>query len=410
VNELIFVGDDWAEEHHDVYVCDEAGVRLGQCRLSEGLEGIRAFHELVAGHVEDPAGVVVGSETDRGLWTGALVEAGYTVYAINPRAASRYRERHSLSGAKSDAGDAKMLAELVRTDRHNHRVVAGDSDLAEAVKVLARAHQSLIWDRTRALNRLRSALREYFPAALATFPDLADRDALAVLARAPAPAAARSLSLNEIRSALRAGGRQRNIDARARVIAEGLRTDALRAPGQVTEAFAAICRSQVAVLVELNRQISALETDLVEHFDRHPDAKIIRSLPGLGMTLGARVLAEFGDDPNHYTDAKSRKNYAGTSPITRASGRSHVVLARFVRNRRLGDAIYQWAFCALTTSPGARAYYDHHRAAGNTHSQALRALGNRLVGLLHGCLRTRTPYNEHTAWDHRHDQPHKTAA
>ena len=117
--------------------------------------------------------------------------------------------------------------------------------------------------------------------------------------------------------------------------------------------------------------------------------------------LGARVLGEFGDDPNRYTDAKSRKNYAGTSPLTVASGKKRAVLARHVRNRRLYDAIDQWAFCALTASPGARAFYDQHRAAGDPHHQALRALGNRLVGILHGCLRHHTPYDEHTAWAHR---------
>ena len=126
---MIFVGDDWAEAHHDVYVCDEAGVKLASRRLPEGIDGMAKLHDLVATHAADPVDVVVGIETDRGLWVHALVEAGYVVYAINPKAASRYRDRHTLSGAKSDPGDAKMLAELVRTDRHNHRQVAGDTAL-----------------------------------------------------------------------------------------------------------------------------------------------------------------------------------------------------------------------------------------------------------------------------------------
>ena len=156
---VIFVGDDWAEAHHDVYVCDEAGVKLASRRLSEGIDGIAKLHDLVATHAVDRADVIVGIETDRGLWVNALVEAGYVVYAINPKAASRHRDRHTLSGAKSDPGDAKMLAELVRTDRHNHRQVAGDTALAEGIKILARAHQSLVWERNRATNRLRSSLR-----------------------------------------------------------------------------------------------------------------------------------------------------------------------------------------------------------------------------------------------------------
>lgn len=398
---MIFVGDDWAEAHHDVYVCDSDGTRLVQRRLPEGIGGVTALHELIAGLVDEPGEVVVGIETDRGLWVQSLVEAGYAVYAINPKSASRYRDRHTLSGAKSDPGDAKMLAELVRTDRHNHRQVAGDSDLAEGVKVLARAHQNLIWDRTRATNRLRSSLREYFPAALETFDDLDDRDTLAVLAKAPAPGQAKALTPAKIRTLLRAAGRQRNLDTRARQIAEGLRGDALQAPAAVVTAFAATTRSHVAIITALNAQIAVLERELTDHFEQHPDADIYLSLPGLGVILGARALGEFGDDPNRYADAKSRKNYAGTAPITRASGKGKVALARFIRPARLADATDQWAFCSLRNSPGARAFYDRRRAAGDSHHKALRALGNRLVGILHGCLRHRTLYNEHTAWAHR---------
>ena len=406
----IFVGDDWAEDHHDIHLMNTDGARLASRRLPEGLAGIRGFHELVAGHAEEPGQVIVGIETDRGLWVEALVAAGYQVYAVNPLAVARYRDRHHVSGAKSDAGDAKLLADLVRTDRHNHRPIAGDSSEAEAVKVLARAHQNLIWARNRHTNALRSALREYYPAALEVFDDLADRDALAILGRAPAPVQAAHLSLSKIRSALKAAGRQRNLDARALQIQAALRTEQLTASAAVTTAFAATTRATVGILIELNRQIADLEAELATHFETHPDADIYLSQPGLGVILGARVLGEFGDDPNRYTDAKSRKNYAGTSPLTVASGKKRAVLARHIRNRRLYDAIDQWAFCALTASPGARAFYDQHRAAGDLHHQALRALGNRLVGILHGCLRHHTNYDEQRAWAHRQTTPNTQAA
>jgi len=398
---MIFVGDDWAEDRHDVYVMDADGARLASRRLPEGLAGIRGFHELVAAHVEEPGQVVIGIETDRGLWVQALGAAGYQVFAVNPLAVARYRDRHQVSGAKSDAGDAKLLADLVRTDRHNHRPLAGDSPDVEAIKVLARAHQNLIWSRTQHTNRLRSALREYYPAALVAFEDLAHGDALGVLGRAPSPEQGAHLSLTAIQSALKRGGRQRNIAARAREIRAALGTEQLAAPARVTAAFAATTRATVGIIAELNRQISELETTLANHFETHPDADIYLSQPGLGDVLGARVLGEFGDDPNRYTDAKSRRNYAGTSPLTVASGKKRAVLARHVRNRRLYDAIDHWALCALSASPGARAYYDQHRAAGDVHHQALRALANRLVGILHGCLRHHTIYSEHTAWAHR---------
>jgi transposase len=399
----VFVGHDWAEAHHDVFVEDEHGSRLERTRLPEGVEGVARFHALVAPHVDDPSEVTIATETDRGLFVGALVAAGYRVLAVNPMSTSRYRERHSTSGAKSDPGDGWVLAELARTDGHNHRPVAGDSDLAEAVKVLARAHQSLIWTRQRQTNQLRSTLREFYPAALQAFDDLAGGDALAVLAIAPTPTLGRRLSISKITSALRRGGRQRRVDQRAGEVQAALRTDQLEAPPLVADAMGATVTALVAVIAELAAQIDQLETQLIEGFEQHPDAEVIRSLPGLGMILGARVLAEFGDDPNRYADTKSRKNYAGTSPITRASGTRRVVLARYARNRRLADACYLWAFAALTKSPGARSFYDAHRAAGDTHHRALRALANRLVGILHGCLRHHTPYEEHTAWAHRQD-------
>jgi len=391
-------------------VMNEAGGRLVSRRLPEGLDGIRGFHELVAGLVDAPGEVVVGIETDRGLWVQALVAAGYVVYAINPLAVSRYRDRHNVAGAKSDAGDAKLLADLVRTDRHNHRPIAGDTPGAEAIKVLARGHQNLIWARNRHTNQLRNALREYYPAALEAFSDLADRDTLAILGRAPTPQLGVRLSINQLRSALQRGGRQRNLDRRAAEIQTALRSDQLAAPGAVTQAFAATAKAAVGIIGELNRQITDLEKAMAEDFEQHPDADIYLSLPGLGDVLGARVLGEFGDDPDRYASAKSRRNYAGTSPLTIASGRKRAVLARHVRNRRLYDAIDQWAFCALTNSPGARQFYDERRAAGDLHHQALRALGNRLVGILHGCLRTRTLYNEDTAWAHRqHTHKHIAA-
>ena len=398
---MIFVGDDWSEDHHDVCLMDQAGKRLASRRLPEGLTGIRQLHELIAEHAEEPDQVVIGIETDRGLWVQALGAAGYQVFAVNPLAVARYRDRHHVSGGKSDASDAKLLADLVRTDRHNHRPIAGDSLDAEAIKVLARAHQSLIWARTRHTNAMRSALREYYPAALVAFEDLAHGDAVGVLGRAPSPEQGAHLSLTAIQSALKRGGRQRNIAARAREIRAALGAEQLAAPARVTAAFAATTRATVGIIAELNRQISELEAALAAHFETHPDADIYLSQPGLGDVLGARVLGEFGDDPNRYTTAKCRKNYAGTSPLTIASGRKRAVLARHIRNRRLYDALDQWAFCALSTSPGARDFYDQHRAAGDLHHQALRALGNRLVGILHGCLRHHTHYDERKAWAHR---------
>ena len=402
---MLFIGDDWAEAHHDIEIVDQEGRRLARRRLPEGVVGLEALHALVADHLDEdaePADVLVGIETDRGPWVQALIAAGYTLYSVNPLQVARYRERHGTAGAKSDPGDAHTLAELVRLDRAHHRPMAGDSELAEHVKVLARTHQSMIWSRQRQTNALRSMLREFYPAALAAIgEDLAGRDALALLAIAPSPEDGRRLSRAKIAAALRRAGRQRNLEATAERIQAALRAPQLEAHPGVIGAYTASVKALVAVIAELVTQTAVLRGEVEAGFGRHPDAEIYLSQPGLGPVLGARVLAEFGDDPTRYADPKARKNYSGMAPITRASGTKRVVLARYARNRRLADALYQQAFAALTASPGARAYYDRQRVRGATHHQALRALANRLVGILHGCLRHHTRYDEATAWPAR---------
>ena len=409
---MLFVGDDWAEDHHDVEMQDEAGRRLGRARLEEGIAGIARLHGLIAERLsedDEPAQVVIGIETDRGPWVQALIAAGYQIYAINPLQAARYRERHAVSGAKSDAGDAHTLADMVRVDRHQLRPVAGDSVQADAVKVVTRAHQTLIWERTRHNLRLRQTLREFFPAALVAFDDLAAADALDLLGKAPDPAAAARLTTGQITAALKRA-RRHDVPAKAEKLQEALRSQQLSQPPVVTAAYAATVRAQVAILTMLQAQIKAMEEQVETHFGQHPDAEIYLSQPGLGRILGARVLAEFGDDTTRYADAKARRNYAGTSPITRQSGKKKIVLARYVHNDRLIDALGRQAFAALIASAGARAYYDQQRHRGVGHHAALRQLGNRLVGILHGCLKTGTLYDETTAWPHREQHDQKTAA
>ncbi|MCX4515990.1 IS110 family transposase [Streptomyces sp. NBC_01619] len=210
---LLLIGDDWAEDHHDVEIQDATGRRLATARLPEGAEGIARFHELVAKHAgeePDPADVFIGIETDRGTWVQALIAADYQVYAINPRQVARFKERYGTSGAKSDA---HALADMVRIDRDQLRPIAGDSDQAQAVKVVARAHQSLIWERTRTFQRLRNTLREYFPAALNAYAslELTSTDALELLIKAPTPQAATKLTHTQIAAVLARARRLRGL-------------------------------------------------------------------------------------------------------------------------------------------------------------------------------------------------------
>jgi hypothetical protein len=401
----LFIGDDWAEDHHDVEVMDEAGRVLARRRVPEGAAGMARLHALVGGLLgeEDDPEVLVGIETDHGPWVTALAAAGYRVFPVNPQQSARFRARYTVSGAKSDAGDAHVLADMVRTDSHQLREAAGDSPEAAGIKVLARAHKTMIWNRTREVQRLRHQLLQYFPAALEAFADLDAPDALELLAKAADPVSARKLTRAQVSAAMKRAGR-RDIHGKATAVLAALRSEQLSQPPVLTAAYAATARSLIALITTLNEQVKLLEEQVREDFGRHPDAEIITSQPGMGMIPGARVLAEFGDDPARYRDGKARRNYAATSPITRASGKKKVVAARFVHNDRLVDALNAQAFSALNASPGARAFYDQQRASGHGHNDALRRLANRLVGILHGCLKTRTRYDEDTAWGHRQQQ------
>ena len=399
----LLVGDDWAQDHHDIEVMDEAGRVLGRRRVPEGVAGIGQLHELIGRFLPEQgtdAEVQVGIETDRGPWVVALIAAGYTVFPVNPLQASRYRSRHSVSGAKSDSGDAHMLADVVRTDAHQLRPAAGDSPQAEAIKVVARTHKTLIWQRAATVQRLRAQLLEYFPAAVTAFEDLDAPDTLELLGKAPDPARAAKLTRAQVSAVLKRAGRYKIAD-RTDAILAALRSPQLGQPPALTAAYAATVRSLIAVIATLNEQVRALQGEVEAHFGQHPDADIYLSQPGLGAITGARVLGEFGDDPHRYACAKARRNYAATSPITRASGKKKIVAARFVHNDRLIDALMIQAFAALRVSPGARTFYDDLRARGIEHNDALRRLANRLVGILHGCLKTHTCYDEATAWGHR---------
>jgi len=307
-----------------------------------------------------------------------------------------------VSGKKDDTFDAAALADMARTRRHQLREIAADSDEAEAVKVAARAHQKLVWERTRHALRMRSALREYFPAALEAYAELTltGPDTLELLAKAPDPAAAARLTIPQISAALKRA-RRRDVAGKAQRIQAALREQHLGQSEIVTEAYAASVTAAAAVIAVLNEQIKTMEARVESLFRRHPDAGTYLSQPGIGVITGARMLGEFGDAPGRYADAKARRNYASTSPLTIASGKKKTVHARYIHNDHLVNAMHDQAFAAISASPGARAYYDELRARDIDHTDALRRLANRQAGILHGCLKTGTAYDEHTAWGHR---------
>jgi transposase len=399
----VFCGIDWAEDHHDIALADRDGKLLARRRISDDAAGLAELLALLAEHGDSPQDPVpVAIETPRGLLVACLRAAGRQVYPVNPMAVARYRDRHSVSGRKSDHGDAVVLAHVLRTDRDMHRPLPADSELAQAIAVLARAQQDAVWDRTQACNRLRSHLREYYPGFLAAFGStrggIMRPEARAVLAAAPTPADAARLTAAQLRSALTKAGRSRGIDAEATRLREAFRRPQMRHPPLVEQAMGRQARALLGLLDAACAAAADLEQAATESFNLHPDAGIITSFPGIGALTGARVLAETGDDRSRFTDAKGLKAYAGAAPVTRASGKTRSVTHRKIKNNRLAAAGYTWAFSALTASPGARAHYDRRKQAGDRHAAAQRNLFSRLLGCLWHCLITGQHYDEATAF------------
>jgi transposase len=406
----VFCGIDWAEDHHDVALVDAGGQVLARLRITDDAAGLAALLELLAAHGDSPQDPVPAAiETPRGLLVACLRATGRPVYPVNPMAVARYRDRHSVAGRKSDKGDATVLANVLRTDLHAHRPLPADSELAQAVAVLARAQQDAVWERVHAQNKLRSHLREYFPGFLAAFAaargGITRPEARAVLAAAPTPADAARLTQARLASLLRKAGRQRGIEGEAARLHAAFRQEQMRQLPLVEQAMG---RQALALLRQLEAACQSaddLQQAAQESFSQHPDAGIITSFPGIGALTGARVLAEIGDDRSRFKDARGLKAYAGAAPITRASGKTRSVTQRRVKNNRLAAAGYTWAFAALTASPGARAHYDRRRQAGDRHTAAQRNLFNRLLGCLHHCLQAGQHYDEATAFPARQTTP-----
>lgn len=397
----LWCGIDWAEKHHDVAVVDDTGTLVAKARISDDIAGFTKLTEVITALTPAGlAGLPIAIETSQGLLVAALRAADAVVFAINPLAVSRYRDRHSPSRTKSDSADALVLANILRTDMDRHRKLPDDSELAQSIKVLARGHQDAIWDRQQVASKTRSLLRQYYPAFLETFEDLTTMGARAVLRLAPTPEAAATLRPSTVAAALRKGGRKRGVDSEARRIVDGLRAHHLRQPAAIEIAMGCQALTYSRALATVAENIHTLESALNEAFDAHPDAAILRSFPGLGTVLGARLLGEIGDDRERFTTARGLKAYAGTAPVTRASGTRTTITMRTVRNKRLNHTVYLWALPLILHSPDARSHYDRRRAAGDSHTAASRNLANRYVGMLHRCLHARQAYDAAAAFEH----------
>ena len=413
----VYCGIDWAEGHHDIALVDDEGRLLAKRRINESVAGLAELGVMLAAtgdSADEPIPVAI--ETPRGLLVAALRATGRPIYPINPLAVARYRERTSVSGKKSDHVDAMALANILRTDRHQHRLLPDDSAEARSISVLARAYQDSVWRRTKLVQELRARL-EYYPGFLSAFAagagsgrglpttQLASGDARAVLAIAPSPQDGSRVSKARVETALRRGGRQRRISSLAVHIVAALRTPQLRQELVVERAMRVETLALLGVLDAVCDSVDQLVDALAEAFGQHPDYQIITSFPGLADISGAIVLAEIGDDRNRFADDRALQAFAGSAPVTRASGKSRTVSRRRTKNNRLAGIGYSWAFTAAARPSPAREHYLRRRGRGDGHPAALRHLFNRMLGQLHHCLLTGQTYEPIKAFPHAMPTP-----
>lgn len=318
---------------------DEQGKVVARRRIDTGVAGFTELLAVIAENGGGPGYTPVAIETDKNLILAAFARAGFTIYPINPRSAARYRERFYQSGRKSDAGDAEVLADIVRTDRHQHRVLPAVTDEVLSIKVLARQHQKAIWALHQTTSRLRSVLLEFYPPALQAFPNLIHKAARAVLASAPTPTQGRRLTVKQVVALLHRAGR-RNDPGLAEKLHAAVSSPALAQSAPVEKALGVAVATLVAIITTMTGGVGHLEAAMNEQFDTHPSAAILRSVPGLGPVLAARVLGEIGDDPTRFATAAGLRSFVGSTPVARASGRSSYVKARKVRDKRLADACH----------------------------------------------------------------------
>lgn len=405
-----WAGIDWSQKHgHEVAVVDQTGELVVRDHIEETPDGVRHLLRLLSGlsrsNAHSRKRVPIAIETSRGLLIAELRRRGQPVIALNPAMVARYRGRTTPTRRrKSDAEDAQMLAHIIRVDGELLRSLSSPSPHIEALRELVREQWRARRAQRYADNRLRGHLAAYYPAALAAWDHLPGKltraEARALLELAPTPARAAGLSRIRIAQTIAAAGRTRLVaDTAARLHTE-FQQRRLRQPPETEQAMG---RVTLLLLDRLNQAIAhddALTLEIDTLFSTHPLAPIYLSFPGVGPTIGARLLAEIGDDPQRFTDARGLRAYAGAAPLTWASGGTHTVTARTICNKWLKATGHHWAFSALNRSPGARAYYDRRKTAGDRNAAALRRLFGRLLSCLHHCVITGQPYREHLAFPH----------
>lgn len=388
-----YIGVDWGDRLHQVYVGDEDGKKIREVKVPETVEGVAELGRWLDEKRAEGIELWAAIEKPQGRIVDFLLDHGIVVYPINPKALDRVRDRYRMSGSKSDPFDAYVLAEFLRTDQAHLRALQPNSEKAQELKLLSRDQRRVERQKTRLLNQLTITLKEYYPRALEAFKDLETQIALDFIQQYPTPAHLNALKHKEFN---RFATKQHHLGKkRCEQLWEELKKPQLSVPDHVVRAKAQL----VEVLIEqLRASIKAVKTyhDRVESFFAStPAAEIAKTLPGgkSGVVVPA-IWAELGDAVGRWQSAHHLQAEAGAVPVTKASGKSRIVQFRFACNKHLRHAMYWFSFGSLKHCEWARLYYREQKAQGHTHPHALRALGAKWLKIIFVMWRDHKPYDE----------------
>ena len=384
----VFIGFDWAKDHHDVMLVDRQGQVVDDFRFDETAEGWRTLFEKLAPYPSR----AVAIETSSGAMVERLLDAGYAVYPVNPKAAKRYRERKAPSGTKTDRIDAWSLADALRVDGHTWRRLQADDPLTVELRLLCREEIALIEQRTALIVQLQAALHEYYPIALRAFDDWTFRSAWAFVEAFPTPQALVAAGKRKWEKFLHAHQlyRPETYQRRLGLFAEA---EAFGGSPAITNAKSMLAVALAAQLRVLQNHLDKFRTQIATLFAKHPDHDLFGSLPGAGKKLAPRLLGELGDHRDRFDSPQALQCYAGTAPISYESGQ--IKKARFRRacQKVLRHTVHLWANLSRAECPWAEAYYQKKREEGQSHACALRCLGQRWLKILWKMWQTGTRYD-----------------
>lgn len=387
----LYVGIDWADDHHDIHVTDDSAATLDSFIIPHSHEGIEKLKKRISKFCNNSTTVLVALESHHGLLIYALIEAGYIVYPINSKSMDRYRDRYRMSSSKSDPHDAMVLANILRTDLHLYRPLPAERLADARLKQLTRAQEALVQQKVKISNQLMTQLKAYYPAVLELFSGLDQKITLAFLEEYPTPEKGAAASLKELRLFFR---KQRyTCPQKVPMMYQTLQQPALKAPSQMGDVHRTIVLSLIPVLRALIIEIDKLSGEVYKEFGQNPVHQIFTSLP-VGKTTAARLTAELGSDGSRYPSSEYLQTAAGTAPVTRRSGKTVIVFFRWQCNKHLRYAFQNLARESVRKCGWAQEYFTKQLQRGHKPSRAYRALANRWAAIIWKMLQERQEFDQ----------------